>query len=206
MLPPDIVLPPSPSVEPVRSERVVRRVVNVDAGLRALRAAGSISEVDFVRVFGSSDHLAPVLAERHLVFYNLQTQKVQFESEAVKQVVVGVLDSAPHAARLELAGTLLEWQEATEQLAAAKDAEASARAALASATKLWELEFTPPGGWFWPKERKPSEEATLRRAAASKKLDTATKARRHAEATLTAKVTRIKELRRQLAPAAGGAQ
>lgn len=202
-LPPDIVLPPAP--QPTEDgQRIVRRVLNVDAGLRALRDAGTMAEVDFERVFGSSMHLAPVLAERHLVFYNLETKKVEFESEAVKQVVLGVLKSEPHKARLELARTLLEWQTATAALATAKDSKASAEGALASATKQWELEFTPPGGWFGLKERKPSAEAEARKAETNKKCDAATKRRDEAEATVAAKLARIEELRK-LVPAPGSA-
>jgi len=77
-------------------------VRDVDAGLRALRSAGSMPETDFEGVFGDCPHLTPVLAEKHLVFYTLETKRVEFESEAVKQVVVGVLDSARHAAHMEL--------------------------------------------------------------------------------------------------------
>lgn len=111
-LPPDIVLL---SPQPTDSQRrAVRRVLDVDAGLRALLAVGSLSEVDFEFVLGSSKHLAPVLAEKHLVFYNLETKDVEFESEAVKQVIRGMLDSEPHQAQLQLARAVLEWQKVSQ--------------------------------------------------------------------------------------------
>lgn len=110
---PTVMLPSSESGELTLSERSVRRVLDIDAGLRALIDSGSKSEVDFQRNFGSSAHLAPVLAEQHLVFYNPATKGVQFESTALRQVVIGVLDSAPHKARIDLARTLLQWQQAS---------------------------------------------------------------------------------------------
>ena len=130
---------------------------------------------------------------------------IDFESTAVRLIAAAVLDSETHKARMELARTLLEWQAATTALAVAERAEASAETVLASAIKQWELEFTPPGGWFGPKERKPSAETEARKAEASKDRDVATKTRKDAAATLAAKLARIEELRK-VVPAAGGTQ
>jgi len=48
MLPPDTVLRRMRWIDPARCERMVRHVLDVDAGLRALEVAGSTLEVDFV--------------------------------------------------------------------------------------------------------------------------------------------------------------
>lgn len=111
-LDPHVVLAPSTAPPPTEhGQRMVHRVIDVDAALRALLAVGSMSEVDFTLALGCSHHLAPVLAEKHLVFYNMEKRTVQFASDAVKHVVIGVLGSASHKARLELASSLLECQE-----------------------------------------------------------------------------------------------
>jgi hypothetical protein len=120
----------------------------------------------------------------------------------VRHIAAAILDSEVHKARVELARTLQAWQTANTALAAAKDAEASADKALASARADWELETRPIAGWLGRSERKPSATTIERKAAASKDRDAATVRRKAAEADLASKVARIEELRRQVAAAA----
>lgn len=194
-LPPDIVLAPSTSPPPTENgQRIVRRVLDVDAGLRALLAAGTMNHEPFAAAFRSSKHLAPVLAEKHLVFYHLVSGTVEFESAMVQRAVAAVLKGPQHAARKELAQKLLEWQLANAELEAAKAAESSTSQALTDAMKLWEAEKAEADkAWFG--RQQPSKPAVERKASAAAKRDAATARREAAEADLKAKADRIAELR-----------
>lgn len=118
-MPRGIVLSPSTAPPPaLNGQSIVRRGLDVDTGQRRLVAQGVIAETDFVQIFSDSPQMAHILAEKRLVFVYPHTSKVVFESDAVRTVVVGVLESPPHKARVELAQTLLEWQEACTAAAA----------------------------------------------------------------------------------------
>ena len=200
-MPPSIVLPPTASSEPQHSERVVQRALDVDAGLRALLKTGTLERTPFASAFGSSKHLAPVLAEKHLVFYRLVNKMVVFESALVQRVVAAVLGGPQHAARKELAQKLQEWQQANAELAAARDAEGSASQALADAMKVWEAEKAEADKtWFG--RQQPSKPAVERKNAAAVNRDAAVNTRNaakirreKAEEGLVTIAARIAELR-----------
>jgi len=192
-LPADVELPSAPSVNPTASERAVKRVINVDNGLRALLKAGSLSERDFESNFGASKHIAHVLAEKHIVFYNLRTKTVEPESDVLQRVIAAVLDSPEQHARKELAQKLLDWQRAKTQLTDATAAEERAEKALASAVTLFDLE-TRPAGVFSSKP-KATEVTVQRKEAAAADRDNATKERKAAEAAVKMLEARIQQLR-----------
>lgn len=84
-------------------EADARRVVDADAGLRALLAAGSLPEADFERAFGSSKALPRALTDREFVFYDLETRCVEFDSDFSRRVVTAVLESHIHKSNLKQA-------------------------------------------------------------------------------------------------------
>jgi len=84
-------------------ESDARRVVDADAGLGALLAAGSMPETDFERAFGASKELPRVLAARELIFYDLEQRQVEFDCDFLRRIVATALNSPIHKTNLEQA-------------------------------------------------------------------------------------------------------
>ncbi len=104
----DFVIDPS---EP-DSARFARRVLAVDAALRALLLA-PIEHSDLVsRFFASAEHVLRRLAEQHVIFYNHDTKNVEMESPLVHRVVAALLASKEHELSVQLVQQLLAWQAA----------------------------------------------------------------------------------------------
>lgn len=173
------------------NEWAVRRVFGLDSALRALLAAHSMPSVVFAQRCGSCKHLAPVLAERHILFENLKCSEVQFESEALQQVVAGVLESSTHKMRFELAQTLLSLEADARALEAARAAENCAENALVSATQLWDRDATLYNRWC---DAETHKAATERKVAAAKARDVSVNARATVELAVSTKVARIQQL------------
>lgn len=155
-LAPDIVLAlrtsftPLPLADTYSKQNAVRRVLDIDAGLRALLAAeeGALDRCRLNCALGSSSHLAPVLAEKELVSFRLMpsVKAVAFESDLVRRAVAATLASPEHAHRLELAHKLLHLQAVELQLTYADAAWESAAAAWASAAR--ESKAEAASSWF----------------------------------------------------------
>jgi hypothetical protein len=106
----DFELAPS---EPA-STRFARRVLAVDAALRALLLA-PIEHSDLEsRFFASAEHVLRRLAEQHVIFYNHDTKNVEMESPLIHRVVSTLLASKEHELSMQLVQQLLAWQAAAQ--------------------------------------------------------------------------------------------
>lgn len=112
-VPDDLVLPQSSSPTPTSGERLVKRVIRVDKLLRQL-VSGPQDRVAIEADFTGRKAVLERLLSFHILFLDGSPKAgtIAYESNAVRDIASNILSSTAHAQRMELARTLLEWQEA----------------------------------------------------------------------------------------------